>query len=267
MKEALRFNEGKPKLSYFMRSFRWMTAAVARVKEFGANKYEEDNWRAGNKPDEEYLDSFMRHIDAFFSGEFYDPDSGCSHLALGVWNLSAMAELNYSEMPVIDEDLFRERMAYWAERKRLRKEMASLEPTPEEWANSPEGIQTAFGSKTFCHPFSCSDPGAECPQCGSEDVHEGKHGKECECGEIFDAPIKEEEFDEEGFYLGADSEGKEPKSKITFHLLPMTDEQREESKRLRGFINDFVSSQMAERDRRGSDPQQQWMRDKRGNLR
>jgi len=120
-KEAMRFNGGKPKLSYFMRSFRWMTAAVARVKEFGANKYMEDNWRSGNKPDEEYLDSCFRHLDYFFSGEFYDQDSGCSHMAHAVWNLSALCELNYPDMPIIDEQLFRERMAYWAEKKRKRE--------------------------------------------------------------------------------------------------------------------------------------------------
>jgi hypothetical protein len=94
-----------------------MTEAVARVKEFGANKYNDGNWRLGNKPDVEYLDSMFRHMDYFFAGEFYDQDSGCPHLAHAVWNLSALAELNYGDKPVMDEKIFCERMAYWAEKK------------------------------------------------------------------------------------------------------------------------------------------------------
>lgn len=121
MSEALRFNEGKPKLSYFSRSFRWVTAAVARVMEFGANKYNEGNWLLGNKPDTEYLDSCFRHLDHFFAGEFYDEDSACSHIAHAVWNLCAMMELNYRDRPIIDEERFRERMGYWAEEKRKRE--------------------------------------------------------------------------------------------------------------------------------------------------
>ena len=169
MSEALRFNEGKPKLSYFMRSFPWMTAAVARVKECGANKYEEDNWRAGNKPDTEYLDSMYRHMDYFFSGEFYDQDSGCSHLAHAVWNLSALCELNYKDEPIIDEELFAERMAHWAQVKADRKE--------REQEREPE--YNKYGDLL-------------CPRCHSEVVEQewidGETFMECECGEVFDVP-------------------------------------------------------------------------------
>jgi len=119
MSEALRYNQGKPKLSYFARSFRWMNAAVARVKEFGANKYNEGNWRQGNKPDAEYLDSLFRHLDYFFAGEFYDQDSGCAHLAHAVWNLSALAELNYNDRPIIDQEVFDKRMKHWKAQKEI----------------------------------------------------------------------------------------------------------------------------------------------------
>jgi hypothetical protein len=97
MKEALRYNEGKPMLSYFMRSFPKMVEAVARVKEFGANKYDDDNWRLGNKPDKEYWDSLFRHLNYHFKGELYDDDSGCLHIAHAVWNLCALLELNHQE--------------------------------------------------------------------------------------------------------------------------------------------------------------------------
>ena len=141
--KASRYNEGKPKLSYFVRSFRWMLEAVARIKEFGANKYEDDNWRLGNKSDVEYLDSAQRHLDSFLGGEFYDPDSGCAHLGQVVWNFCALAELNYPHMPVIDKELFAERMAYWAEEKRKKEKERGVDDLPKfvpktwEWETWP----------------------------------------------------------------------------------------------------------------------------------
>jgi hypothetical protein len=112
-KIAKRFNEGKPKLSYFKRSFSKALEGIARVKEFGANKYGDGNWRAGGKPDQEYHDSMDRHIQLFLDGETYDQDSGCHHLSHAIWNLCALFELNHNEEPVIDQDLFNERIAYW----------------------------------------------------------------------------------------------------------------------------------------------------------
>lgn len=117
MSEARRFNEGKPKLGYFARSFPKMLETVARIKEFGAVKYDEGNWRKGNKPDAEYLDSAARHLAKFLEGEAHDKDSGCHHLGHMVWNLCALLELNYPDTPAIDEETFREQMEYWAAKK------------------------------------------------------------------------------------------------------------------------------------------------------
>lgn len=128
MPEAARFNEGKPKLGYFLRSFPKALEAVARVKEFGANKYEDNNWRLGNKPDDEYIDSGTRHLVAFLNGETYDTDSGCHHVGHAIWNLCALLELNYQETPIIDEKVFWERMAHWAQKK---AEAAKAKANPE----------------------------------------------------------------------------------------------------------------------------------------
>lgn len=136
-KVAARDNTGKPKLSYFFRSFPIVVLAIARIKEFGANKYEEDNWRSGGKPDTEYLDSFFRHLDYFLAGEFYDQDSGCAHIGHMVWNLCALYQLNYAHKPAIDEDLFRERMAYWRQKKLDRlAENQKNPPTPVRRTNA-----------------------------------------------------------------------------------------------------------------------------------
>ncbi|MHA2066021.1 MAG: dATP/dGTP diphosphohydrolase domain-containing protein, partial [Candidatus Thorarchaeota archaeon] len=50
-------------------------------------------------------------------GEVYDQDSGCHHIGHAIWNLCALLELNYEDTPMIDEDLFRQRMKYWADKK------------------------------------------------------------------------------------------------------------------------------------------------------
>ena len=116
-KIAERFNTGKPMLSYFRRSFSWALEAVARVKEFGANKYGDDNWRHGGKPDSEYLDSLDRHLDAFLAGETYDKDSGCHHIGHAIWNLCALMELNHKDKEVTDDALFQQQMEWWAKKR------------------------------------------------------------------------------------------------------------------------------------------------------
>lgn len=123
MSEAMRYNDGKPKLSYFMRSFPRMAEAIARVKEMGGIKYEEGNWKKGNKPDEEYWDSMFRHLQYIFTGEEYDKDSGCLHIAHAVWNMCALHELN-STSPPIDEVVFAERATHWG---RIRAEREAKE--------------------------------------------------------------------------------------------------------------------------------------------
>jgi ribosomal protein S27AE len=218
MSGALRFNENKPKLGYFMRSFPRALEAVARVKEFGANKYNEGNWKKGGKPDEEYLDSMCRHLNYLQQGEVYDQDSGCHHLGHAIWNLCAWLELNTSG-PLIDSDVFYERMAYWAAEKAKREaEDADVDASEDEdedadedasWAvpyymdDEPTWTCEACGSMlgdhyefaTVCGECGYIEPrpvellkDAECPVCGSEvvwELPEGE-GKECECGHVYD---------------------------------------------------------------------------------
>ena len=90
---ALRYNQGKPQLSFVL-GFRKALGALARVFEQGAIKYERDNWKKGGKPDAEYIDSALRHMAALADGELYDPDTGCLHAAHVMWNMGALLELN-----------------------------------------------------------------------------------------------------------------------------------------------------------------------------
>lgn len=93
---AKRFNEGKPKLSYF-RQFPTVIESIARIMEQGAEKYGDGNWKKGGKPDSEYLDSMDRHLAKFLAGEMIDSESGQHHLGHAIWNLCALFELNYSK--------------------------------------------------------------------------------------------------------------------------------------------------------------------------
>jgi hypothetical protein len=113
--KAARFNQDKPSLSYILKFVNPMKA-IARIMEFGAIKYEEDNWRFGGKPDREYLDSMMRHLTAWTEGEAYDQDSGCSHLGHAIWNLLALHELNHPD-EVIDKEIFNKQCEYWKSKK------------------------------------------------------------------------------------------------------------------------------------------------------
>lgn len=77
MKEkALRYNEGKPQLSYL--DFNCLTPCV-RVMEYGATKYARDNWKKGF-PVSALLDCLLRHIAAIQRGEVIDPESGQPHI-------------------------------------------------------------------------------------------------------------------------------------------------------------------------------------------
>lgn len=58
--------------------------AVLDVLEFGAKKYEVDNWQKVPEAETRYFDAALRHIFAWKQGEKADPESGCHHLAHAV---------------------------------------------------------------------------------------------------------------------------------------------------------------------------------------
>lgn len=100
-KKALRFNEGKPQLHYIL-FYRKFLESFSKVLEQGAHKYGYGNFTLGGKPDQEYLDSAMRHLVSHFSGELYDEDMGTLHLAHCIWNLITLLEYNMSDTPSIN---------------------------------------------------------------------------------------------------------------------------------------------------------------------
>lgn len=74
--KALRYNTGKPKWSLVhMNSL----IPLVRVLEFGALKYDTDNWKKGLN-NRQILDSMQRHLAAVIDGEEVDNESGISHM-------------------------------------------------------------------------------------------------------------------------------------------------------------------------------------------
>lgn len=62
---------------------------IARVYNYGAQKYAAHNWRKGYDWSLSY-DACRRHLDAFWEGENLDPESGLPHLAHAGFHILTM---------------------------------------------------------------------------------------------------------------------------------------------------------------------------------
>lgn len=81
---ALRYNQGKPPLSYIL-AFPDALRAFARVCAYGARKYNAFNFVKG-APTSQSVDSLLRHLSDWQNGQDIDPESGEHHLAHVLWN-------------------------------------------------------------------------------------------------------------------------------------------------------------------------------------
>lgn len=73
-----KFDAGK--LDYTLVPFDAMDEIV-KVLDFGAKKYDRDNWRHVANADQRYQAAAFRHLTAYAKGERTDPETGLSHLA------------------------------------------------------------------------------------------------------------------------------------------------------------------------------------------
>lgn len=71
-------DKGKPRWSLLPLG---IIKQVIEVLEFGANRYQVDNWQHVPDARRRYYDAMMRHVDAWWNGEQNDPESGRHHLA------------------------------------------------------------------------------------------------------------------------------------------------------------------------------------------
>lgn len=77
-KGAMRYNEGKPKLSLILDSPKPL-GGLAKVLENGVEKYGRGNWTNGFEHTT-IMDSMLRHLTAYAGGEDLDPESGLPHV-------------------------------------------------------------------------------------------------------------------------------------------------------------------------------------------
>lgn len=70
---------------------------VAKVLTFGAQKYDEENWRKLDNLQARYSSGALRHIFAHLDGESLDPESGLSHLAHAICCLVFKLEIELEE--------------------------------------------------------------------------------------------------------------------------------------------------------------------------
>ena len=98
-KEALKFDSNKTDLSLLPGD---ALAVVAQVLEFGAAKYQRNNWTKGMKWSR-LVAAALRHIFAVAGGEWLDKESGLPHAAHACCCLLFL--LSYSKRGLGDDDL------------------------------------------------------------------------------------------------------------------------------------------------------------------
>ena len=76
---------------------------VSKVLTFGAQKYDDENWRKGMKW-KRLTGAALRHIFAWVSGEDKDPETGLSHLAHAACCLVFL--ITYEETSTGEDDRF-----------------------------------------------------------------------------------------------------------------------------------------------------------------
>lgn len=85
-----KFDSEKPKMHLLPPN---ATLEVAKVLTFGAQKYDEENWRKLENAQKRYTSGALRHIFAHMDGELQDPETNYSHLAHAICCLMFKLEL------------------------------------------------------------------------------------------------------------------------------------------------------------------------------
>ena len=77
---------------------------VAKVLTFGAQKYDEENWRKLEDLQSRYSSGALRHIFAHLDSENLDPESGLSHLAHAICCLLFKLEIELENAKIEEEE-------------------------------------------------------------------------------------------------------------------------------------------------------------------
>jgi len=93
VEEFMKFDSGKLRYGLIPPK---ATKALAEVLTYGAKKYKPNNWQRVDDTSR-YIDALYRHLEAWRSGEELDPESGLSHLAHAMTNISFLIYFNQSK--------------------------------------------------------------------------------------------------------------------------------------------------------------------------
>ena len=74
------------------------TKALAEVLTFGASKYAPNSWQKVPDAERRYLDALIRHLEAYRSGEEFDPESNLSHLSHLLCNASFLLHFQHERL-------------------------------------------------------------------------------------------------------------------------------------------------------------------------
>jgi hypothetical protein len=88
--EGRKFDSEKPKMHLLPPN---AIIEVSKVLTFGAEKYDEENWRRLENAQNRYTSGALRHIFAHMSGELQDEETNYSHLAHAICCLMFKLEL------------------------------------------------------------------------------------------------------------------------------------------------------------------------------
>ncbi len=84
-----KYDGGKPRLELIDPDF---ILGVGKVLTFGAEKYDDDNWKKATPADRKRsAGSLLRHTMAYQKGEMIDPESGLEHLYHMATNIMFMS--------------------------------------------------------------------------------------------------------------------------------------------------------------------------------
>lgn len=96
-----KFDGGKPR--YGLLPPKALKATV-EILTFGAEKYEEGNWKRVPDAQKRYFDALMRHLWAWKDGEKDDPESGKNHLAHAMCCLMFLLERDLVPVELWEEN-------------------------------------------------------------------------------------------------------------------------------------------------------------------
>lgn len=94
MSEGKKFDSAKPKMYLLPPK---AIVEVSKVLTFGAEKYDEENWRKLDNLQNRYTGGALRHLFAHLDGELKDPETGYSHLAHAMCCLLFKLEIELEE--------------------------------------------------------------------------------------------------------------------------------------------------------------------------